>query len=97
MTVLYSPPLVTAASHVIRMALGSDSRADDQAVRETLRALCSDARRLGVRPEELVVLVKMTWRAHPDLWPVPPDHASSTLDRVVTMCIEEYFRNGATS
>jgi hypothetical protein len=93
---MYSPPLVSGASQAIRLALDApvqDSRAD---LRRAVEVLCADARRLRLRPEELVVLVKMTWRTHPDVCAMPRHQAGSMLDEVVAMCIEEYFRSSVT-
>jgi len=90
---MYSPPLVTAATHAIRLALGTEPQDDGDGVRDAVRRLCADARRQGVRPEELVVLVKMTWRAHPQISGQPRNHASPPLEHIISMCIDEYFRD----
>jgi hypothetical protein len=90
---MYSPPLVSGTTHAIRLALGAPVEADATDLRSAVQVLCADARRLGVRPEELVVLVKMTWRSHPDVCAMPRHRVSPMLDQVVAMCIEEYFRS----
>jgi hypothetical protein len=94
---MYSPPLVTGTTRAIRVALGSPAQDDDADLRSAVQVLCADARRLGVRPEELVVLVKTTWRAHPEVCAMPRHEVHPVLDRVVTMCIEEYFRSNLAS
>ena len=90
---MYSPPLVSGTTHAIRLALGAPVEDTGKDLRHAVEVLCADARRLGLRPEELVVLVKMTWRNHPDVCAMPRHTMSATLDQVVAMCIEEYFRS----
>jgi hypothetical protein len=62
-------------------------------VRDAVRRICADARRLGIRAEEVIVLIKMTWRTHPEICAQPSRHASSTLEQIIAMCIDEYFRD----
>ena len=91
---MHSQRLVHATSHAIELALGTDTPDDDQALRDAMQRLCADARRLNVRPEELIVLFKMTWRSHPELRERPRSDGSSVLEQVVSMCIHEYYRSG---
>jgi hypothetical protein len=90
----YHQPIVNATTRAIELALHKQSSDGDNRLRETIRQLCTDARRLSVRPEELIVLFKMGWRAHADLQALPRDEANTALDRVITMCIDEYYRGG---
>jgi plasmid replication initiation protein len=91
--VIYSPTIVSATTYAIRLALGTPEQGDPgRALHDAVQRLCADARRLGMRPEELVVLVKMTWRTHPAIIDLPRNQASHVLDHIVSMCIEEYFR-----
>jgi hypothetical protein len=91
---MHSPRLVTATATAIELALGADLPGDDASLRDAIRRLCADARRLGVRPEELIVLFKMTWRSHPELRGPGPMNSRSVLEHIVTMCIQEYYGNG---
>jgi hypothetical protein len=90
---MYSQPLVSDTTHAIRLALGAPVQNNRADLRRAVEVLCAGARRLGLRPEELVVLVKMTWRTHPEVCAMPRHQASYMLDEVVAMCIEEYFRS----
>lgn len=96
MTVMYSPPLVTGTTRAIGLAIAAAAQDDAEELRGAVQLLCADARRLGVRPEELVVLVKRIWRTHPDVCAMPRHQASPMLDHVVAMCIDEYFRSNIT-
>jgi hypothetical protein len=89
---MYSPPLVSGTTHAIRLALGAPGQNDGEDVRSAVRTLCADARRLGMRPEELVVLIKMTWRTHPQTCALTRTEAGKLLEEIVSMCIDEYFR-----
>ena len=91
---MHSPQLVTATTNAIELALGADRPEHDEPLRVAMRRLCADARRSGMRSEELVVLLKLTWRARPELR-VSRAHGSLVLDQVVTLCIQEYYRSGA--
>lgn len=67
---------------------------EDGALRPLVRAVVLEARLLGIYPEMLIRLIKESWRSLPD----PPsstarlDHLAA-LDRLVTLCIVEYFRS----
>jgi hypothetical protein len=91
---MYSPPLVSGTAHAIGLALGTRAEEDGEDLQSTVRILCADARRLGMRPEELVVLVKLTWRTHPETHALPRSQADAVLKQIVSMCIDEYFRSG---
>lgn len=67
--------------------------------REQLRELASmvsrEARTRALRPEQLVVAVKESWRRHPKLRDAYSRHeALGTLADVVALCISEFFRTG---
>jgi hypothetical protein len=61
-------------------------------LRAALHELAREARLLAMPPEELLLLLKRTWRELPDVMNAP-DQTSQTrvLQNVVTMCIKEYF------
>ena len=91
---MHPPTLVSGTTHAIGVALGRKAQDAEEDLRSTLRILCADARRLGVRPEELVVLIKTIWRAHPETCALPRSQTGPVLERIVSMCIDEYFRSG---
>jgi hypothetical protein len=88
-------PTIDAMTRVIALAL-QPRRADNEGrLRDALRQLCRDAWRRDLRPEELIVLIKTRWRAHDELSGLTRDEARSTLDHVITTCIEEYYAGGS--
>lgn len=86
----YPQPIVNATTRAIELALHSQRSDGDARLREAMRRLCAEARRLSMRPEELIILFKLRW-AHTGLGALPREDASSVLDHVITMCIEEYY------
>ena len=58
----------------------------------TIRLVCDDARRRGLRAEDVVILFKRAWAAVPG-----PDYESEgnrrgdLLERAVTLCIKSYY------
>lgn len=78
------------AAHLARDEAG-DGRLDDQA-RRALSRVCALAWREGVRVEALLVLLKDAWRRLPELQGVARRDSDVTLTRVITHCIQEYFR-----
>jgi hypothetical protein len=88
---MHSPQLANATTDAVELALGTDAPDNDGALRDAIRRLCADARRQDMRPEQLIVLFKMTWRAHPELR-TPQPHRTAVLEQIVTMCIQEYYR-----
>jgi hypothetical protein len=61
-------------------------------LRSALHALAQDARAKAVPPEHLLVTLKGIWQSLPSVGKAT-DHAEQTrvLQRVVTICIKEYF------
>lgn len=84
--------LIDATTRTIQIALQAGSGETDTRLRDEIQRLCADGRRLGARPEELIVLFKRVWTSLPQGHGQPRDGGNSTLDRVITMCIEEYYR-----
>lgn len=93
---MHSPPLLNATARALELALGGPAGDGDRALRDTIQALCTDAQRAGLRSEELIVLFKTTWRSRPELATVTRGELNPVLDRVITMCIEEYYRTAAS-
>jgi hypothetical protein len=63
----------------------------DDALRRALQPLCIDARRRAVRPEKLILALKNVWGALPELQERNAIRRPELLDRIVTICIEEYY------
>ena len=81
---------VAAVRDALRDYLASD--ADPAALREALRGMSAEARQKGVRAEQLLVLLKEAWNTIPEVRAMTDARAQShQLQRVVTMCIKEYY------
>jgi hypothetical protein len=58
----------------------------------TIRLVCDDARRRGLRAEDVVILFKRAWAAVPG-----PDYGSEgnrrgeLMERAITLCIKSYY------
>ena len=59
-------------------------------LRAALNQLSDEARAKGVRAEQLIILLKQVWNGLPML-SVPRDERTRMLERVVTLCINEYY------
>jgi len=84
---------------LVRRALrcAIDAELDGRAgadVGRALREACDRARQNGLRAEELLIVLKETWRQLPETRPLRLD-AAEVLARIVTACIAEYYRFGA--
>ena len=84
---------------LLRRALRSavDAELDGRAgadVGRALREACERARQDSLRAEELLVLLKETWRQLPETRQLRLD-GHEMLARIVTACIAEYYRSGA--
>jgi hypothetical protein len=61
-------------------------------VRCALNGLVREARERGVPPEQLLVVLKRLWYGLPEIRVAEPaSDQARILQRVVTMCIKEYF------
>jgi hypothetical protein len=59
-----------------------------------LARMASEARDKRMMPEHLLIALKDTWAALPEVRALPETgHQVRMLQRVVTMCIKEYFSN----
>jgi hypothetical protein len=94
-SVTHEQPLVNATTRAIELALHPRTPADDKRLRDAMRQLCGDARRLSMRPEDLIILFKARWRAHSEFRTLPRQEANATLDHIITLCIEEYYGNAS--
>jgi hypothetical protein len=87
-------PLVDGTTRAIELALRPPPADRDGHLLDSIQRLCADARRLNVRPEELIVLFKAGWRSHATLHHLPREEANRLLDEIITSCIKEYYRDG---
>ncbi len=59
-------------------------------LRAALNQLSDEARAKGVRAEQLIILLKQLWYRLP-MPSVPRDERTRMLERLVTLCINEYY------
>ncbi|MEP7085699.1 MAG: hypothetical protein ABI884_00070 [Gemmatimonadota bacterium] len=71
----------------------ADVDSDDRsALRGALRDVCADARRAGLRAEQLLVLIKEVWSTLPaSIARVPSVHGDERLNYVISTCVDEYY------
>jgi hypothetical protein len=90
-------PLAEALLAALREALcgciaGENS---ESSLRPAIRVLCLEARREELRIEQLLISVKLAWQYLPEVRTPPLDGSRShLLDRVISMCIEEFYGKG---
>ena len=93
------PPAPGLAEETVtraRIALSGyldDSEANGQNLRDALDVMAAEAREKKMLPEQLLVVLKDTWYSLPAVRAVEDSGAQvRMLQRVVTMCIKEYYR-----
>jgi hypothetical protein len=88
-----SPELSVESLDDLRAALARYSREDSiDAIQPALRRIAQEAREKRMHPEQLLVALKDVWFRIPVT--TRPSHAeaqSRMLQRVVTVCIREYY------
>ena len=95
--VMADSPLSASAIGALRCALQAQLRLDapgavaEKGLREALRVLCADARHHTVRAEQLLIALKQTWVAVPEVQELAPDARRVLLDRLVTLAIQAYY------
>ena len=81
---------VGAVREALRHYLGDGS--DPSALQSTLRQMSTEARAKDLRAEQLLVVLKDVWSTLPEVRGMTDSTAQiRTLQRVVTMCIKEYY------
>jgi hypothetical protein len=61
-------------------------------LRSSLREICAEARRAGLRAEQLLVLIKDVWSAMPaGISRVQSVHGDDRLNYVISTCVDEYY------
>jgi hypothetical protein len=91
-----TPPggLAKETTEAVRAALvhylGSPSSSNE--LREALHQMADEARTKAILPEHLLVTLKQLWTSLPEVRAVGDvDDQTRMLQRVVTMCIREYY------
>lgn len=83
---------VAAVRDALRLYLADDS--DASALQQALLRISTEAREKEMRAEHLLVLLKDTWNALPEVRAMTDTTEQvRLLQRVVTMCIKEYYRS----
>ena len=93
------PPPAGLADETVERTRAALSRylerpdAEGQELRDALDAMASEARAKSMLPEQLLVVLKDIWYALPAVRAIDDAGAQiRLLQRVVTMCIKEYYR-----
>lgn len=93
------PPAAGLAEETVartRAALShylADSDGDGDGLRDALDAMATEARSKSMLPEQLLVVLKDVWYTLPEVRALDDSGAQiRLLQRVVTMCIKEYYR-----
>ncbi len=61
-------------------------------LRVALRQVCTEARRAGLRAEELLVIIKDVWSGLPaGISRLPSVHGDERLNYVISTCVDEYY------
>jgi hypothetical protein len=87
-------PVADGTAYAIDIALRPPTNDRDGHLRDAMQGLCANARRMNIRPEELIVLLKSGWRSHARMGALPREEATRLLDGIITACIKEYYRDG---
>ena len=66
----------------------------DGALRRRTQAMCSCARSVGLPIEQVLVMLKEEWRTTPESRQLHRQDAAQLIERVVTLCIDEYYADG---
>lgn len=61
---------------------------------EAMRAVCQNARLCGLRAEQLVVVLKESWRKLPEVRRLDRYESEEVLARIIHDCIEAYYAEG---
>ena len=80
--------LTTAA---LRCAVAAPPREQGQ-VGEALRRVCELAHQQNLRAEEVLIALKTGWRQLPEAQSMGRVEADAALRRVITLCIDEYYK-----
>ena len=67
------------------------NEADHAAIQPALARIAAEARRERVQAEQLLVLLKDVWYGLPGMRETSADKQAQMLQRLVTLCIREYY------
>lgn len=85
-----SEETIEAVRSALVLYVDAPSRGDR--LRETLNAMAAEARGKEIPPEHLLVVLKDIWYSLPSVRGIAdPSEQVRLLQRVVTMCIKEYY------
>jgi hypothetical protein len=90
-------PLLAA---VVELAADfSPGQRGERGVRPQVQALCRAARTCGLAVEQMLILIKRAWWQYGSVLEAPHLDARGRLGHIITLCIDEYYRNddGSTS
>ena len=73
------------------LAAATQGARPDGDVRPSLRSACDAARRHGLEAETLILMLKDSWRLLAAPLLIDRYAANSALQRLVTMCIDEFY------
>ena len=82
--------LSTATHRTLELAMRRGTAGPD--LQSAIRELCAQARRRGMRAEELIVLFKRTWAERPELQTLSREETGPLFDDMVSLCVEEFYR-----
>lgn len=91
-----TPPsgLAEVTTNAVRVALTNYLRSPSESaeLRVALNRMADEARTKSILPEQLLVTLKHLWASLPEVRTVSDvDEQTKMLQRVVTMCIREYY------
>ena len=81
--------LATATHRALELAMRPGTVGSD--LQSAIRELCAQARRRGMRAEELIVLFKKTWAERPELQTLSREETGRLFDDMVSLCVEEFY------
>jgi hypothetical protein len=90
-----SNPLGEETVNAVRLALRAYLRdgSEPNAVQPALLLMASEAHARSILPEQLLVILKDVWNTLPEVRAMSDSREQiRLLQRVVTMCIKEYYR-----
>lgn len=81
---------VSAVRHALRTYLSDHG--DPSALQASLLAMANEARARTILPEQLLIVLKDVWNTLPEVRSMTDTREQiAMLQRVVTMCIKEYY------
>ena len=82
--------LATSTHRTLELAMRPGTVRSD--LQSAVRELCAQARRQGMRAEELIVLFKKTWAERPELQALSREETGRLFDAMVSLCVDEFYR-----